>query len=68
MTTSTLRMIEDMGGLDTYLLSTPEAKLKSDAASAVKWEVITALRAREHRERTLLRAQPQPQQPQQQQQ
>lgn len=45
---SARRMIEDMGGLDAYLLQTPESKLKSDVASALKWEVITAMRRRHH--------------------
>ncbi|GIL62359.1 hypothetical protein Vafri_16524 [Volvox africanus] len=51
MTNSTLRMIEDMGGLDSYLLKTPESKLKSDTTSALKWEVLTALRRKRYLER-----------------
>ncbi|EFJ50246.1 hypothetical protein VOLCADRAFT_120673 [Volvox carteri f. nagariensis] len=50
MTNSTLRMIEDMGGLDSYLLKTPESKLKSDTASALKWEVLTTLRRKRYLE------------------
>ncbi|GLC35467.1 hypothetical protein PLESTB_000204200 [Pleodorina starrii] len=48
MTNSTLRMIENMGGLDTYLLKMPEAKLKSDTASALRWEVLTTLQRKQH--------------------
>ncbi|PNH04129.1 50S ribosomal protein L28 [Tetrabaena socialis] len=48
MTNDTLRMIEGLGGLDSYLMKTPESQLRSDTASAVKWEVVTALRRREH--------------------
>ncbi|GIL85510.1 hypothetical protein Vretimale_13369 [Volvox reticuliferus] len=51
MTNSTLRMIEDMGGLDSYLLKTPESKLKSDTTSVLKWEVLTTLRRKRHIER-----------------
>ncbi|KAG2438879.1 hypothetical protein HYH02_010677 [Chlamydomonas schloesseri] len=47
MTNDTLRHIEDMGGLDAYLINTPESKLKSNPASAVKWEVMCALRRKE---------------------
>ncbi|KAG2443637.1 hypothetical protein HXX76_001987 [Chlamydomonas incerta] len=47
MTKDTLRHIEDMGGLDAYLINTPESLLKSNPASATKWEVMTVLRRRE---------------------
>lgn len=40
------RQVEDRGGLDDFLLRTPDSRLKSDVASAVKWEVTSARRKR----------------------
>jgi hypothetical protein len=40
------RQVEAKGGLDEYLLRTPDAQLKSDVASALRLEVINARRRR----------------------
>lgn len=34
------RSVEAQGGLDKYLLSTPDRHLHSDVASALKWELL----------------------------
>lgn len=42
----TRRYIEALGGLDDYLLQTPDRKLFSDVASRLKYEVTQLYRAR----------------------
>uniref|UniRef100_A0A7R9UZS2 Ribosomal protein L28 n=1 Tax=Chlamydomonas euryale TaxID=1486919 RepID=A0A7R9UZS2_9CHLO len=43
MTPEMLRAVERRGGLDDYLLSTPDGALHSNAASTLRWQVLCEL-------------------------
>eukprot|EP00798_Chlamydomonas_sp_ICE-L_P007037 gene7037-130_t len=43
LTPKVLREIESQGGLDSYLLQTPDALLRSDVASKLKWRITSEL-------------------------
>jgi len=64
------RYIEAWGGLDDYLLQTPDRKLNSDAASLMKWRISQQYQAKglsryvltaSEREKALLAGQSNPQ-------
>ncbi|KAG1673858.1 hypothetical protein FOA52_012883 [Chlamydomonas sp. UWO 241] len=40
MSAQMLRTVENSGGLDEYLLSTPDSALHSDVASTLRWQVM----------------------------